>query len=134
MKRTIHDDPADRPESEAERQLPLTIPVFQILLALADQELHGYAVIQDIAERTGGEVRLTASTLYGAVARMLDAGLIEELQARPEQQRDDPRRRYYRITAFGRDVARLEAARLVRYADMARDKRLLPRARGVASR
>jgi DNA-binding PadR family transcriptional regulator len=101
-------------------QLPLTVPVFQILLSLADQDLHGYALIRDIDKRTAGEVRLTASTLYGAVARMLAAALIEELPAQ-----DDGRRRCYRITPVGRTVARREAERLVRATRWARQKRLL---------
>jgi DNA-binding PadR family transcriptional regulator len=103
---------------------PLTAPVFQILLSLADEDLHGYAIIQDVAARTDGEVRLTASTLYAAVKRLLDAGWIEELAERPA--RDDPRRRYYRLTRDGRDAARAEARRLERLAAMARAKRLLP--------
>jgi len=105
---------------------PLTIPVFQILLSLLDDELHGYALIRDIRERTADEVRLTASTLYAAIKRMVDAGLIEELEHRPSQAKDDPRRRYYRITAAGRAVAREEARRLERLTAMAREKRLLP--------
>ena len=103
-------------------QLPLTVPVFQILLSLVDRELHGYALIKDIDERTGGEVSLTASTLYGAVARMLDAGLIEECPTN-----DKDRRRSYRITRAGRTLVRREAERLARAADWAREKRLLTR-------
>ena len=104
---------------------PLTAPVFQILLSLADEELHGYAIIQDVAARTGGEVRLTPSTLYAAVKRLLDAGWIEELAERPTVERDDARRRYYRLTPRGRDAARAEARRVERLAAMARAKRLL---------
>ena len=114
--------PGDRDLAPA----PLTTPVFQILLSLVDEDLHGYAIIQDIAARTEGEVRLTASTLYAAVKRLLDAGWIEELAARPRPERDDPRRRYYRITRLGREAARAEARRLERLAAMARAKRLLP--------
>ena len=102
-------------------QLPLTEPVFHILLSLVDQDLHGYALIRDIEDRTSGEVRLTASTLYGAMARMLDASLIEELAAEPGLER----RRRYRITRLGRGLIRREAARLERAARWARDKRLL---------
>ncbi|HUE86154.1 MAG TPA: helix-turn-helix transcriptional regulator [Vicinamibacterales bacterium] len=117
---------ADRPRSDlAERHLPLSEPVFQILLSLADQELHGYAIIQDVRARTGGDVELTASTLYAAVKRLLDAELIEEIKTR--QPDDDARRRYYRITPLGLEVARLEAARLERTVRMARQKRLVPR-------
>jgi DNA-binding PadR family transcriptional regulator len=109
----------------ASRHLPLTEPVFQILLSLADQELHGYAIIQDIRVRTDRAVDLTPSTLYAAVKRLLDAGLIRELTSRPTD--DDPRRRYYQITPLGLDVARLEAGRLERAVRMARAKRLIPR-------
>jgi DNA-binding PadR family transcriptional regulator len=104
-------------------QLPLTVPVFQILLSLVDQDLHGYALIRDIEQRTLGEVRLTASTLYGAVARMLDASLIEERNPEPGEER----RRSYRITRTGRALLRREAERLERSASWAREKRVLTR-------
>ena len=103
--------------------LPLTVPVFQILLSLVDDDLHGYAIIQDIRQRTGGEVQLTASTLYAAIKRLLDGKLIDEVAARPQADADDPRRRYYRITGLGLDVARLETARLERVVKMARRKK-----------
>ncbi len=108
--------------------LPLSVPVFQILLSLADRHLHGYAIIQDIRQRTDGEVVLTASTLYAAIKRMLDGGLVEELDDRPAPEEDDSRRRYYGITPLGLEVARLEAARLDRALRMARRKRLAPKA------
>lgn len=117
------DYPRRRPPSD---HLPLTSPVFQILLSLSDRELHGYAIIQDIRERTDGEVNLTASTLYAAIKRLLDLRLIDESSARPGAA-DDPRRRYYRITAYGLEVARLETARLGRLLEMARQKKLAPR-------
>ena len=104
---------------------PLTTPVFQILLSLVDGELHGYAIIQDVAARTEGEVRLTASTLYAAIKRMLDAGLLLEVEA-PAESGGAPRR-CYRMTREGRRVVREEAERLARAVAMARDKRLLPR-------
>jgi DNA-binding PadR family transcriptional regulator len=100
-------------------------PVFQILLSLVDADLHGYALIQDIRGRTDGEVDLTASTLYGAIKRMVAEGLIAEV-APSRAGEDDPRRRYYRITRNGRDAARAEAARLERLTAMARAKKLLP--------
>ena len=103
----------------------LTPPVFQILLSLVDDDLHGYALIQDIRARTDGEVDLTASTLYGAIKRMVADGLIAEV-APSRTGENDPRRRYYRITRLGRDTARGEAARLERLTAMARAKRLLP--------
>ncbi len=105
-------------------RLPLTVPVFQILLSLVDQDLHGYALIRDIDERTAGEVRLTASTLYGALARLLDGGFVEENEPHVGQER----RRCYRLTRAGRALVRLEAERLARSAGWARDKRLLTRA------
>ena len=115
--------PAERDPAPA----PLTTPVFQILLSLVDGDLHGYAIIQDIAARTGGEVRLTASTLYAAVKRLLDSGWIEELAERPRGATgEDPRRRYYRITRLGHAAALAEARRIERLAAMARVKRLLP--------
>lgn len=103
---------------------PLSPQVFQILLSLAGQDLHGYAIIQDIADRTDGRLRLTASTLYAALKRLLDEGLIEELRERPDA--DDPRRRYYRITAAGRASGRAERDRLEALARMARSVRWLP--------
>jgi len=110
----------------SDKAVPLTTPVFHILLSLVDSgDLHGYAIIQDIAERTAGEVRLTASTLYAAIKRMLDAGLIHEVEA-PGESGGAPRR-CYRISREGRRVAREEAERLARAVAMARDKRLLPR-------
>jgi DNA-binding PadR family transcriptional regulator len=118
----VPDYPRRRPAAET---APLTVPVFQILLSLSDRELHGYAIIRDVRERTGGEVDLTASTLYAALKRLLDAGHVEELDDRPDE--DDPRRRYYRITPAGLARARAEAARLLRTVEMARRKRLVPR-------
>ena len=91
---------------------PLSVPVFQILLSCSDSVLHGYAIIQDVRERTGGRVHLTASTLYGALKRLLADGLVEEQAAHPESADDDPRRRYYRTTDEGRALLAAEAARL----------------------
>jgi DNA-binding PadR family transcriptional regulator len=104
---------------------PLTPQAFQILLSLVGSpDLHGYAILQDVAERTNGEVQLTASTLYAAIKRMLDAGLIAEVDA-PAESGGAPRR-CYRITRAGRQTAQAEAERLDRTVAMARDKRLLP--------
>jgi DNA-binding PadR family transcriptional regulator len=112
-----------RPESH----LPLSIPVHQILLSVAGRDRHGYAVIQDIRERTDGDVVLTASTLYGALSRMLTDGMINEVKSpKPKPEDWDSRRRYYRITALGRAVARAEAHRLLRLLDQARDRGLGP--------
>ena len=105
---------------------PLTPQAFQILLSLVDTpDLHGYAILQDIDARTSGDIRLTASTLYAAIKRMLDAGLIAEVEA-PAETGGAPRR-CYRITRSGRQAAKEEAERLARAVVMARDKRLLPR-------
>jgi DNA-binding PadR family transcriptional regulator len=113
-------------ESPSRPGTPLSTQVFHILLSLVDDDLHGYAIIQDVAARTDGEVRLTASTLYAAMKRLLESGWIEELAGRPSHGSDDARRRYYRLTKLGREVARAEARRLEQLAAMARAKRLLP--------
>lgn len=107
------------------KHLPLTVPVYQILLSVADESLHGYAIIKDIEERTAGEVRLTASTLYAAIKRLVSSAMLEETDARPAGD-DDPRRRYYCITDYGIEVLTEEALRLDRAADMARRKKVLP--------
>ena len=93
---------------------------FHILLALADDDRHGYAVIQDIAARTDGELRLSAGTLYRSIQRMLEQGLIVETRERPAPEEDDERRRYYRITPEGTAAARAEARRLGQLVKMAR--------------
>jgi DNA-binding PadR family transcriptional regulator len=102
---------------------------FEILVALADGDRHGYSILQDIAARTGGKVRLSPSTLYGAIRRLLEEGLIEELEERPDPAHDDERRRYYRLTAEGRQVAMAEARRLERLLADARATGLLPKHR-----
>ena len=104
MKRTKDGDPEDL--------LPLPTAVFHILVALADRERHGYGIMQDIAARTDGKTRLSPGTLYGSIKRMLERGLIQESDERPDPALDDERRRYYRVTAFGRRVARAETERL----------------------
>jgi DNA-binding PadR family transcriptional regulator len=85
--------------------------VFQILIALADQPLHGYGIMLDIAERSHGKIKLSPGTLYGSIKQMLDDGLIEEIAGRSTAD-DDERRRYYRLTRSGRDAARQEMARM----------------------
>jgi DNA-binding PadR family transcriptional regulator len=92
--------------------LPLTPPVFHILLALADEERHGYGIMQDVANQTDGALQLGPGTLYGCLKRMLAAGLVEESDERPDPALDDERRRYYRMTALGKRVVRAEAQRL----------------------
>jgi DNA-binding PadR family transcriptional regulator len=112
---------------EVEAQLPLPLATFHILLALADEDRHGYAILQDVEERTAGELRLSAGTLYRSIQRMLEAGLILEVDERPAPEMDDERRRYYRITAFGTAVARAETARLMELVRLARASGLVPR-------
>jgi DNA-binding PadR family transcriptional regulator len=107
------------------RLLPLPSAELHILLALLDAERHGYAIKQEVAERTAGEVQLGPGTLYGAIKRMLADGTIEESGRRPAAAEDDERRRYYRITSFGRAVAEAEARRLEQLVALARRKRLL---------
>ncbi|HLQ79037.1 MAG TPA: PadR family transcriptional regulator [Terriglobia bacterium] len=92
--------------------LPLTPAVFHILVALGDGESHGYAIMQDVLARTGGSVRLSAGTLYGAVSRLLGDGLIEESEERPDPEMDDTRRRYYRLSDLGSRVLAAETNRL----------------------
>lgn len=111
----------------ADALLPLQPAVFHILLALADGDRHGYAVIQEVTARTGGRVRLSAGTLYRSIQRMLEQGLIAEVRERPLPELDDERRRYYRITPFGIGAARAEARRLEQLVDMARAQGLAPR-------
>ena len=107
--------------------LPLTPAVLHILLALADAERHGYGIMQEVEGRTGGEMRLGPGTLYGSIKRMLADGLIEESDERPDPAMDDQRRRYYRITDFGRKVAGAEAERLTKLVNTAESKNLVRR-------
>ena len=106
--------------------LPLSAVSFEILMTLADGECHGYHIMQDVEQRTGGAVTLHAGTLYRALARLLEQALIEELDERRERT-DDERRRYYRLTKLGRGVAEAEAARLEQQVRHARARRLLRR-------
>lgn len=103
-----------------ESLLPLPVATLHILLAVADADRHGYAIIQEVAARTGGEVTLSAGTLYRSIQRMVELDLLEETDERPAADEDDERRRYYRITAFGRDVARAEVDRLQSLVKLAR--------------
>jgi DNA-binding PadR family transcriptional regulator len=111
--------------ASAESFLPLTAVVFEILLALAGGELHGYDIMREVESRSGGGVVLHAGTLYRALARLLRARLVEELDERPDRRMDDERRRYYRLTKLGREVAVAEARRLASQVDAARSRRLL---------
>jgi DNA-binding PadR family transcriptional regulator len=100
--------------------LPLPPATFHILLAVAEEDRHGYAIIQDVAVRTNGALKLSAGTLYRSIQRMLEQGLIVETQDRPAPELDDERRRYYRIAPLGAAVARAEARRLAQLVRMAR--------------
>jgi len=114
-------------DSNPESFLPLTATVFHILVALAGEDRHGYAIIQDVAARTLGKLRLSPGTLYGSVKRLLEDGLIQETVERPDPELDDERRRYYRLTALGRAVAEAEAVRLEHLVRQVRASGLLPR-------
>jgi DNA-binding PadR family transcriptional regulator len=114
-------------EAEANELLPLPPATLHILLALADEDRHGYAIIQDVEARTGGELRLSAGTLYRSVARMVEQGLIAEVAPR-RTRTDDERRRYYRITAFGTAAARAELRRLAQLVRFGRARGLDPAA------
>src|ERR1700730_1634268 len=108
------------PKDDPAGFIPLPPTPFHILLAVAQDDRHGYAIIQDVAERTGGELKLSAGTLYRSIQRMLEQGLLVETQERPAPEVDDERRRYYRITPFGTAVARAEARRLMQLVKLAR--------------
>jgi DNA-binding PadR family transcriptional regulator len=110
--------PDPRPDPLA--LLPLPLATFHILLAVAEEDRHGYGIILDVAARTAGGLRLSAGTLYRSIQRMLEDGLIVETRERPAPDQDDERRRYYRITPFGTAVARAEAARLAALVKLAR--------------
>ena len=106
----------------AEELIPLAPAVFHILLSLLDGERHGYALKREIARRTDGKLTLCAGVLYGSISKMLAQGLIEESDDRPDPHLDDERRRYYRITTFGRRVAQAEAARMRELVQLASSK------------
>lgn len=112
---------------EVDELLPLPAATFHILLALADDDRHGYAIIQDVEARTGGELTLSAGTLYRSIQRMLEQGLLVETRDRPAPKDDDERRRYYRITPFGLAVAKAETRRLTDLVRMARAAGFAPR-------
>lgn len=109
------------------RQPSLSTPVFHILLALVDRDRHGYAIIKEIEQRSGGEVVLSTGTLYAAIKRLVESGLIEQTD-RPSSPSDDERRRYYRLTTAGRLAARQEVERMAALVGVAQRKRLI---RGV---
>jgi DNA-binding PadR family transcriptional regulator len=114
-------------EPDVDAFLPLPTAVFHILVALADRDRHGYSIMQDVTSRTDGKVRLSAGTLYSAIRRMLEQGLIEELRTSPDPASDDERRRYYRLTDLGRAAAAAEARRISELLSQARATGLIPR-------
>lgn len=113
--------------SDPDSLLPLPIAVFHILVALADRDRHGYSIMQDVATRTDGKVRLSAGTLYSSIHRMLEQSLIEELRESPDPESRDERRRYYRLTRWGRRVAMAEASRMTAMLSQARETGLIPK-------
>ena len=115
--------------SDAEGFGPLTPAMFHVLLALAGEDLHGYAILKEVELRTGGKVRLSTGTLYGIIKRLLNDGLIAELRSRPTESEDDERRRYYRMTPQGRQVASAEAERMDEIVSIARSRNLLKKIR-----
>jgi DNA-binding PadR family transcriptional regulator len=108
--------------------LPLTPVAFEILITLAGGEQHGYAIMLEVERRTGGAISLHAGSLYRALSRLLESGLIQEVDERPDD--DDERRRYYRLTRRGLEVARGEARRLASQLEAARARRILPEGQG----
>ena len=113
-----------------EPDVPLQPAAFHILLALAAGERHGYALMSDVEELSGGALRIGPGTLYGSIKRLLAAGLIEESEARPDAALDDQRRRYYRLTPQGRAILSAEAARLARLVTVATQRKVLEPRRG----
>ena len=112
-------------KTESEDMLPLTPAVFHVLLALADGERHGYAIMQEVAAHTDGRIKMGPGTLYGTIKRLIEAQLIEESDERPDADADDERRRYYRLTGVGQRVVRAEAQRYAEMVAVARGKRLI---------
>src|SRR5438105_5846765 len=116
-------------QDNAESFGPLTPATFHVMLALAGDDLHGYAILKEVELRTGGKVRLSTGTLYGIIKRLLSDGLIVELRSRPAESNDDERRRYYRLTPQGRQVATAEAERMDEILSIARSRNLLKKTR-----
>ena len=110
---------------------PLSPAMFHVLLALAGDDLHGYAILKEVAVRTAGKVRLSTGTLYGIIKRLVNDGLISELRGKPSEANDDERRRYYRLTGLGRETAAAEAQRLDEVLQIARSRNLLKKPRTV---
>jgi DNA-binding PadR family transcriptional regulator len=118
-----------RKEIDPETLLPLRPSVFHILLALSDGDLHGYGIMQEVAEHTAGQIKLGPGTLYGTIKRLLADRLIVEADERPDPELDDERRRYYRLTDFGQRVLKAEVQRISKMVSVAQRKRLIPKTR-----
>jgi DNA-binding PadR family transcriptional regulator len=112
--------------AQGEPLIPLTPAVFYILLALASRERHGYEIMKQVKQDSGGQVKMGTGTLYGSLKRMLADGLIEEAGERPDPTLDDERRRYYRLTALGRQAFTAELRRYAQVVSLAGQRRLLP--------
>ena len=108
---------------------PLSPAMFHVLLALAGDDRHGYAILKEVELRTAGKVRLSTGTLYGIIKRLVNDGLITELRSKPSEPNDDERRRYYRLTALGRETAAAEAQRMDEVLAIARSRNLLKKPR-----
>lgn len=121
----MHSRQTRQPAADPRSMLPLTPIVFQVLLALADADRHGYGIIREVERRTDGLIVLRTGTLYTVMKRLLDLDLVEESDKRPAPDQDDERRRYYRVTPFGKAVTEAEARRLEGLVALARDKRVL---------
>lgn len=115
--------------AEPEKLLPLRPSVFHILLALSDGDLHGYGIMQEVADHTAGQIKLGPGTLYGAIKRLLADHLIVEVDERPDPELDDERRRYYRLTDFGQKVLKAEVQRISNMVSVAQRKRLIAKPR-----
>jgi len=113
------------PAVDPESFLPLTPAVFHILLALADNERHGYAIMEQVAQTTDGQIKMGPGTLYGTIKRLLGTGLIEESDERPDPEMDDERRQYYRLTPLGQRVMEAEVRRYAKLVKLARAAGLL---------
>jgi DNA-binding PadR family transcriptional regulator len=113
-------------KSDVDQLLPLSLPIFHMLLSLSEGERHGYALKRAILQRTDGKLKLGSGALYGSINKMLEQGLIEESEERPDSHLDDTRRRYYRITPLGRRVVAAEAVRLRNLVRMAASQLGLP--------
>lgn len=121
----MHSRQTRQPGPDPRSLLPLTPIVFQVLLSLADGDRHGYGIIREVDRRTDGLIVLRTGTLYTVMKRLLDLRLVEDSDQRPSPAEDDERRRYYRLTPFGKSVIEAEARRLESLVALARDKRLL---------